>query len=382
MKANNRINATIDLDAVADNIDYLISSLTDKTKLLAVIKADGYGHGALPIARLIDNDDRVWGMGVATVTEALELRQAQIKKPILLLGYTFEEDYVDVIKNDLTATIFTYLQAEKLASQAQNMGAIANIHIALDTGMNRIGFADTEDSLAEIIRISELKNIFIEGIFTHFARADEADKQPTKAQLKRFENFIDKLAAKGIDIPLQHCSNSAGIMQFGEANKHIVRAGISIYGLYPSKEMMALGTNLKPAMSITSHITHIKTIKAGEAVSYGGTYVADKDTRVATIPVGYADGYARSLSNKGYVLIAGQRATILGRICMDQFMVDVSGIPEAKELDEVVLLGSSGKETITMETLGELSDKFNYEFACGISKRVPRIYVNNKKKTL
>ena len=374
MKDNRRICATIDLDAVNTNIELLLDKLGADTKLLAVIKADGYGHGAIPIAKLIDDDDRVWGFGVATATEGCELREAQIKKPILLLGYTFEEDYEDVIKGDLTPTIFSFEQAAKLAIIAHELKATVNIHIAVDTGMNRIGFADDGESIKEINKIAELENIFVEGIFTHFARADELNKQPTKTQLERFEDFMAKLVANGLDISLQHCSNSAGIIQFTEANKQIVRAGISIYGLYPSSEMMTLDMCLKPAMSITSHITHVKTIRAGEAVSYGGTYVADKEVRVATIPVGYADGYARSLSNKGYVLIAGCKAPILGRICMDQFMVDVSDIAGVKVLDEVVLLGSLGNETITMEYLGELSDKFNYEFACGISKRVPRIY--------
>lgn len=379
MKANSRICATIDLDAVTANIELLLGKLSDNTKLLAVIKADGYGHGAIPIAQLTDDDDRIWGFGVATATEGRKLREARIKKPILLLGYTFEEDYEDVVRNNLTPTIFSFEQAAKLAKVACKAQATISIHIAVDTGMNRIGFADKGESIKEINKIINLENIFIEGIFTHFARADELNTQPTKTQLERFERFMTDLFANGLNIPLQHCSNSAGIMQFTEANKQIVRAGISIYGLYPSNEMMTLDICLKPAMTITSHITHVKTIQAGEAVSYGGTYVADKATKVATIPVGYADGYARSLSNKGYILIAGCKAPILGRICMDQFMVDVSAIPAVKELDEVVLLGKSGDETITMEDLGDLSNKFNYEFACGINKRVPRVY--KKRKT-
>ena len=377
MKSNSRICAVIDLDAVVDNINLLTSKLEAQTKLLAVIKADGYGHGAVPIAETIDNNKRIWGFGVATASEALELRRAQIKKPILLLGYTFEEDYEDVIKYNLTPTIFAFEQVDKLAKVAHQANVTVNIHLAIDTGMNRIGFSDDDESVAEIARIINLENIFVEGIFTHFARADELEKAATQAQLKRFEEFVTKLAAKGITIPVQHCNNSAGLIQFPEANKQIVRAGIVIYGLYPSKEMAELGVKLKPAMSITSHITHLKTIKTGAAVSYGGSYVADKVTKVATIPVGYADGYARSLSNKGHVLINGCKAPIIGRICMDQLMVDASKIPDVKVLDEVVMLGNSGSETITMEDLGELSDKFNYEFACGISKRVRRIYKND-----
>ena len=374
MEHYSRICATIDLDAVVANIDLLTNKLGNDTKLLAVIKADGYGHGAVPIAQLLEGDKRVWGYGVATVTEALELRKQRIEKPILLLGYTFEEEYKDVVANELTPTIFSFAQAAKLAVVARQEKATVSVHIKLDTGMNRLGFADDGESIDEIEKITKLENLIVEGFFTHFARADELDQQATKEQIARFERFSAQLIAKGLTIPLQHCNNSAGIMQFDEANKQIVRAGISIYGLYPSEEMKTLDIDLKPVMSITSHITHIKTIKAGEAISYGGTYVADKATKVATIPVGYADGYARSLSNQGWVLIAGCRAPILGRICMDQFMVDVSALPDVKELDEVILLGSSGDETITMETLSEISNKFNYEFACGIGKRVPRVY--------
>ena len=379
MEIHSRICATIDLNAVAANIKLLISKLEAETNLLAVIKADGYGHGAIPIAHLLESNNRVWGYGVATVAEALELRQAQIKKPILLLGYTFEEDYKDVVDNNLTPTIFSLEQAVKLARIANQTNTTVSVHIKVDTGMNRLGFADDGESASEIEKITKLENIIVEGIFTHFARADELDKKTTKDQIVRFEKFVARLLANGLTIPIQHCSNSAGIMQFDEANKTIVRAGISIYGLYPSEEMKNLDVDLKPAMSITSHITHVKTISKGDAVSYGGTYVADKATRVATIPVGYADGYARSLSNKGYVLIAGRKAPIIGRICMDQFMVDVSALPSVKELDEVVLLGKLGDEIITMETLSDISNKFNYEFACGISKRVPRVYKRDTK---
>lgn len=377
METHSRICATIDLDAIADNIKLITSKLNSGTRLLAVIKADGYGHGAIPIAQMIDNDDAIWGVGVATIEEALALRNAKIKKPILLLGFTFEEDYESVANNDLTPTIFTLKQAQALSKVAREAGKTINIHIAVDTGMNRIGFADDGESIIDIDRIFGLEKICVEGIFTHFARADELNHQPTKTQIERFEKFVEQLIENGINIPQQHCNNSAGIMQFARANKQVVRAGISIYGLYPSEEMMNLGIKLVPAMSITSHITHVKMIKSGAAVSYGGTYVANKETKVATIPVGYADGYPRSLSNKGYVLIAGHKAPIIGRICMDQFMVDVSDVPDVKELDEVVLLGNSGDKTITMENLSELSNKFNYEFACGINKRVPRIYKKN-----
>ena len=374
MELHRRVCATIDLDAVYDNLKQLSQAVTKDTKVMAIIKADGYGHGAVPVARRLEREETVWGFGVAAIEEAMELRSAKITKPILLLAFTFPEDYKSVVANNLTATIFNFAQAEALSEIALEMGKRVDIHLAIDTGMNRIGFADIEESIREIALIFTLPNINVAGIFTHFARADELEHEPTKKQIKRFGAFAKELSKKGINIPLHHCSNSAAIMQFAEANMNVVRAGISIYGLYPSKEMMELEMRLTPAMAITSHITHLKVVDEGEAISYGGIHVTKKKTKVATIPVGYADGYARSLSNKGYILVKGQKAPILGRICMDQFMVDVSNITDVKELDEVTLLGKSVNEVITMEELGELSGRFNYEFACGIGKRVPRVY--------
>ena len=375
MNLHRRVCATIDMAAIAENLKLLAGKLESDTKLLAVIKADGYGHGAIPIAQMSESYGFIWGFGVATIEEAITLREAGVKKPIMILGFTFPENYEDLVINDLIPTIFSYEQADKLSIVATQANKRVSIHLAVDTGMNRIGFADEEASVQEIINISTLPNILVEGIFSHFARADELNHEPTHKQLRRFNEFVEKLVTMGIDIPLRHASNSAGLLQFPEAHMNIVRAGISIYGLYPSDEMMGLDFKLKPAMTITSHITLVKTVESGEAISYGGTYVTDKKTKVATVPVGYADGYARSLSNKGYVLIRGQKAPILGRICMDQFMVDVSAIDAVAELDEVVLLGQSEDEVITMEMLSETSGRFNYEFACGIAKRVPRVYI-------
>jgi len=354
------------------------NNLKSGTRIIAIVKADGYGHGAIPIARMVEPYDYIWGFGVATVEEAIILRESGIMKPILLLSFTFPEYYDDIVKYDLQPTVFKLSMAKELSEAAVGQKKTVSVHIAVDTGMSRVGFADEQDSIPVIGAIEKLSNVKMEGIFTHFARADEKDKAPALVQLDRFESFLKRLEEAGIHIPLHHCSNSAGIMQVNEANMDLVRAGISIYGLYPSDEVARTPVSLTPVMELKSHITYIKTVKKGTPISYGGTYTAPAQMRVATIPVGYADGYPRSLSNKGYVLIRGQRAPVVGRICMDQFMADVSQIPEAAEFDEVTLLGSDGNGTITMEHLGDVSGRFNYEFACNISKRVPRVYLRKK----
>ena len=316
---------------------------------------------------------------MATVEEALELRRGGIKKPLLILGYTYQEDYDLIAEEELRPTVFKLSMAQELSQAALRKNKTIKIHIKIDTGMSRIGYRDLEKSVPEILEISRLPGLEIEGLFTHFARADEKETTPAYQQLEKYQAFQKALKEAGLKIPLCHCSNSAGIIRIPEANMDAVRAGIILYGLYPSEEVEKEPVPLKPLMTLKSHIAYIKTLEPGVQISYGGTYTTQKETRVATIPVGYADGYARSLSNKGWVLIRGKKAPILGRVCMDQFMVDVTDIPEARELDEVILLGKSQDQQITMEELGELSGRFNYEFACCISKRVPRIYFKGGK---
>ena len=377
MKNYSRVYAGIDLDAVAFNFASMRKNIHPSAKMIAVIKADGYGHGAVPIARLVEAYDYLWGFAVATAEEALQLRSAGIKKPVLILGYVFEEHYADLIREDIRPVVFKLSMAEQLSMEATRQNKTAVIHIGLDTGMTRIGYPATAESVLEIMLISRLPNIKIEGMFTHFARADETDKTSAQDQLERYLKFADKLKETGVDIPLRHCSNSAGIIDMPYANLNLVRAGISIYGIYPSEEVCKENVPLKPVMELKSHITLIKEVEAGVPVSYGGTFVTKQKTRIATIPVGYADGYPRQLSNKGRVLIHGKSAPILGRICMDQFMVDVTDIPQAQELDEVTLLGTDGEASVTVEELGELSGRVPYEFVCDISKRVPRVYKKN-----
>ncbi len=381
MKLPSRIQADIDLDAFAFNLESIKNNLKEDTKIITVLKADGYGHGALPLAREAVKDPRVWGVAVATVEEAEELRQGGIRKPLLILGYTYEENYEQIAREEFRPAVFKLSMARKLSQAAVKNNTVVNVHIKIDTGMSRIGYRDLETAVPEIMEISRLPGIRIEGLFTHFARADEKKTDPAYVQFRKFQEFQKALEAQGLEIPICHCSNSAGIIRMPEANLNAVRAGVILYGLYPSEDVEKEPVPLKPVMELKSHIAYIKTVEAGVQISYGGTFTTQRETRVATIPVGYADGYARGLSNKGSVLIRGKRAPILGRVCMDQFMVDVTDIPQAQELDEVVLLGRSGDEQITIEELGELSGRFNYEFACCISKRVPRIYFKGGQVT-
>ena len=380
MEKNNRVKAVISLDAVEQNFREMRKNIAEDTKMIAVVKADAYGHGAVPIAHLIENHDYIWGFAAATAEEAVHLRQAGITKPILILGIVFDEYFPELVQYDIRPAVCEYDEAKKLSDEAVLQNKTVHIHIALDTGMTRIGYADIPESVEEIKKIAELPNLEIEGMFTHFARADEYDRSPAMVQLERYQDFSKRVEEAGVDIPLHHCSNSAGIIRVPEANLSIVRAGITIYGIYPSSEVERDIVKLAPVMELKSHITYVKDVPAGAAISYGGTYVADKKKRVATIPVGYADGYPRQLSNKGWVLIHGKKAPILGRVCMDQFMADVTEIDNVKKGDEVTLLGRDGDEIISIEEMGDLCGRFSYEFACDISPRVPRVYIKDGKE--
>ena len=380
MEKNNRVKAVISLDAVEQNFREMRKNIAEDTKMIAVVKADAYGHGAVPIAHLIEDYDYIWGFAAATAEEAVHLRQAGITKPILILGIVFDEYFPELVQYDIRPAVCEYDEAKKLSDEAVLQNKTVHIHIALDTGMTRIGYADIPESVEEIKKIAELPNLEIEGMFTHFARADEYDRSPAMVQLERYQDFSKRVEEAGVDIPLHHCSNSAGIIRVPEANLSIVRAGITIYGIYPSSEVERDIVKLAPVMELKSHITYVKDVPAGAAISYGGTYVADKKRRVATIPVGYADGYPRQLSNKGWVLIHGQKAPILGRVCMDQFMADVTEIDNVKKGDEVTLLGRDGDEFISIEEMGDLCGRFSYEFACDISPRVPRVYIKDGKE--
>lgn len=371
---NSRVYAGINLSAVLHNLEEVHKNLKENTQIVAVIKTDGYGHGALPIAKAIEDVPYLWGYGVATADEAMALIDDGRKKPILILGISFAEDFDMIIRNDIRPCVCDYETARKLSEIAVAKNKICHIHIKIDTGMSRIGFQVNDETANIIFDISKLPNIKIEGLFTHFAKADEKDKTFTRKQMELFQNMTQMLEEREVQIPMKHCSNSAGIVDIPEANMNLVRAGIILYGLWPSDEVNQRNIDLQPVMSLKSHISYIKDLEAGRRISYGGTYITPESQRIATIPVGYGDGYARSLSNNGYVLVRGQRAPICGRICMDQFMIDVSHIEGVRVGDTVTLLGEDGTEKITMEELGDLSNRFNYEFACLITPRVPRVY--------
>ncbi len=377
-----RVYARIDIDAIKENLDNMKANIAPGTKMLGVIKTDGYSHGAVPIAQETESLDYMYGYAVATAEEALVLRRAGITKPLLILGYAFPYSYKQLIENNVRLTVFrrdTLKQlseaVEELKGEGKSCKAI--VHIKVDTGMSRIGIRPDEEGLSFVKETFSMENIEVEGIFTHFATADEADKSAAYGQLQQFEAFLKKIKDNGFSIPIRHCANSAAIIEMPQANMDMVRAGIALYGLWPSEDVSREVLSLKPALSLHSHIIYVKEIKEGTPVSYGGTYVAKEIRRIATVPVGYGDGYPRGLSGKGYVLVCGKKAPILGRVCMDQFMIDITEIPDACEDCLVTLIGKDGEEVITMEELGNLAGRFNYELACDLGKRIPRVYYKN-----
>ena len=376
MKEYNRVYAKIDLDAAAYNMEQMKNRIGGGARLIAVVKTDAYGHGAVPLAEVFEKLDYVWGYAVATLDEGIVLRKHGIKKPILVLGCVFPDQYDDMVRNEIRAAVYMEEMAGKIAEAAERAGKKAYIHIKVDTGMGRIGFPVTEESADIIERISRMENIEVEGMFTHFAKADERDKTYTYEQHRKFMWMKVQMEKRNVVIPYYDCDNSAGIIDFPDMKHDLARAGISTYGMHPSVEVNRDAVDLKPVLSLVSHVIFVKTVEPGTSISYGGTFVASKQMRVATIPVGYGDGYPRSLSNKGCVLIHGKRARILGRVCMDQFMVDVTDIPEVQFMDQAVLIGEDQDDRITVEELAELSGRFNYEFVCCLGKRIPRVYTS------
>ncbi len=377
-----RVYAAVNLDAVWNNMEQMHRNLSPGTKIIGVLKTDAYGHGAVQIAQELEKIDYVSGYATATFEEAMILRHTGLIKPILVLGYTFPYCYEDMIKYDIRPTVFRQDSIEQLSACACRADRPVRVHVKVETGMNRLGINPDESGLRFLERILRTEGIILEGIFTHFARADEADKTATIRQLNLMHDFVEAAEQRtGYSIPVKHCSNSAGIVELPEANMDVVRAGITLYGLWPSEEVSRDIISLQPVLSLKSRIVSIKEVQEGTPVSYGGIYVTPHKMRIATIPGGYGDGYPRSLSGKGYVLIRGRKAPVLGRICMDQFMVGLENIPDAVEGDEVTLIGEEQGETITMEELGDLSGRFNYELACDLGKRIPRVYLKGGRIT-
>ena len=368
-----RCYAEVSLKAIGHNIAQVKKRLRPGVKLLAVIKADAYGHGAVRVGKYLE--DQVDYFAVATAEEAMELREQGIRLPVLVLGYISPEQYSEILDYDITQTVYSLEIAEKLSEASVKAGCRTKIHAALDTGMTRIGFHITEEEADRIAAISRLPGLELEGMFTHFSCADQKDKTYCGLQLEKFRRMERMLRARGVEIPVKHICNSAGIMEFDDYRFDMVRSGIVTYGLYPSEEVDKSRLPLIPALSWKSRVIHVQDVEPGLGVSYGATYTTEGPcTRIATVSAGYADGYPRALSNKGRVLIHGRYAPILGRVCMDQMMVDVSHIPDVKVEDMVTLIGREGDRRITMEEVADPACRFNYEMACGISKRVPRIY--------
>lgn len=370
-----RTEAAIDLDAAEHNFNVTRTKLPENVKLLCVIKADAYGHGAVPLAKLFEG--RADFYGVACIEEAIELKKAGIKTPVLILGAVPKEFYSDIVKYDIRVPIFNLEDAKALSAEAVKQNKTAPFHFCVDTGMSRIGFQVNKESADTCLEITKLPNIEAEGLFSHFATADEKDLSKAIAQRDKFKEFIKLFEERGINIPIKHINNSAGIMNFDEYFD-MCRMGIILYGLYPSHEVDENLLKIKPVMEWRAHITHIKELEPGREISYGGTYKTGETRRIATIPVGYADGYPRCLSNKGKVLINGEFAPITGRVCMDQFMVDITGI-DAKVGDTVVLVGKSGSKELSMEEISESAYSFNYELPCRVARRVPRTYYRDGK---
>ena len=375
MKKYRRVQADIDLDAVLFNFDQMKNRIPAETKIIAVVKTDAYGHGAVPLAKLTEGLEYLWGFATATVDEAIELRKAGIEKPVLILGYSFPESYEQIVKYDICQTIFTLEMAEALSKEAVRQNKEARVHIKLDTGMGRIGYQSSECAVADVTKMKTLPMLKLEGVFTHFANADIRNQQDTLKQIAKFDEMICAMEKAGVSFGLRHCANSAGIIELTEHKFNLVRAGIISFGLWPSDEVKKDVVPLKPILSLKSHVVYVKEVEEGTPVSYGSTWRAPEKRLIATVPIGYGDGYPRSLSNKGYVLIKGCIAPIVGRVCMDQMMVDVTDVPgPVKTGDRVTLIGQDGEHCITAEMLGDLSGRFNYELMCDLGNRIPRIY--------
>lgn len=373
MQSYFRCYAEVSLSAMAENVKNVRKLLPEGTKLMAVLKADAYGHGAVEAGRHIEK--YIDAAGVASVEEGIELRKAGLKVPILVLGYSSFRQYGELIDYSIIPTIFEKDEAEKYSEEALKRGVVGKMNIAVDTGMTRVGFRVNEKSADIIKEISKLPGIFVEGMFTHLSCADTCDESYSEKQFGEFKKMVDMLEERGVYIPVKHMCNSAGIMKYPSHYYNCVRCGIATYGLYPSEEVDKGLLELKPALEWKAHVIHVSEVEPGRGVSYGATYVTHKEvTRIATVSVGYADGYPRALSSKGVVLINGRRAPVIGRVCMDQIMVDITDVGEVKVEDTATLIGRDGDEFISVEEVAEDAGSFNYELVCQIGKRVKRIY--------
>ncbi len=372
--------AEIDSGAIAANVHALRRILSPGTRLMVAVKADGYGHGAVQVARTVIAAGAT-DLGVARLEEGLALRRQGITAPILIFGYTCASQAQALIANDLMPSIFSLENAREFSMAARHSRRILPVHVKVDTGMGRLGMLcdglrnkDDGSAAREIVRISQLPGVAVQGLFTHFATADHADTTYAQAQLDRFMMLWAQLKAAGLNIPLRHAANSAAIIKIPKAHMEMVRAGIAVYGLYPSDELDYPHLSLQPAMMLKARIIHLKNVPAGTSISYGCSYKTPRPTTIATIPAGYADGYSRGLSNKGVMLVGGCRVPVVGRVCMDLTMVDVGRVPGVKIGDEAVLIGRQNKETISTDELARILGTIHYEVVASLTARVPRIY--------
>jgi len=373
----NRAWAEINLDNIAYNVRQIKRRIGKMTEIMAVVKADAYGHGVIEtVPTLLENG--VSRLAVSMLDEAIQLRELGIKVPILVLSYTDPVRAEEIIRYNITQTVFSHDLPRALSKAAVKMGKEARIHIKIDTGMTRVGFKPGYEAVKDVVQISSLPGIVIEGLFSHFSSADEDDPGYTMMQYERFESIVNELNRIGIIIPVKHISNSAAILQYPNLDLQMVRPGIILYGLYPSEQLKKTAIDLKPAMELKANVILVKDVEANVPVSYGRTYVTKRKTTIATLPIGYADGYSRLLSNRGRVLINGEYAPVIGNICMDQCMVDVTDIKQSvKTGDEAVLIGSQGGKSITADEIANLTNTINYEVVCLIGKRIPRVYIKN-----
>jgi alanine racemase len=366
----------VNLDNLVHNIRAIKQNLGRGAGIIGVVKADGYGHGAVEVAQTLMGEG-IGRFAVAVLDEAIELRKAGIDVPILILGYTPPAQYSALIEYDIMPTIYSYDDAAILSSLAVNEGKDIKVHLKLDTGMGRIGLIPGEDSLDQVSNISKLRGIVIEGIFTHFSVADEQDKAYTRFQYSNFINFCDQLEAKGIQIPLKHVGNSAVVIDLPDMHLNLVRPGIMLYGIYPSEEVNKSRVIIKPLASLKARIAHVKNVPAGTSIGYGRKFTTRRESVIATLPIGYADGYSRMLSGKAKVLVHGEEVPVVGNICMDQCMIDVTGLDGVAVGDEVVLIGEQGERAIRAEDLARPLGTISHEIMCMINKRVPRVYIKN-----
>lgn len=375
----NRAWAEIDLDAIAQNVREIRRITGKRTEIMGAVKADAYGHGVMETVRtMLDNG--VTRLAVSMLDEAIQLRKLGINVPILILSYTDPARAEEIILNEVTQTVFTHDLAKALSESAVRLNRNVKIHVKVDTGMTRVGFMPGYSAVKNILEISGLPHIIIEGLFTHFASADENDKSYTLMQFEKFMSICSELGRVGVHIPVKHVCNSAGIIEFPEMHLDMVRPGIILYGLYPSREVDSHKISLKPAMTLKANVILVKDVEESTCISYGRTFKTSRKSRIATIPIGYADGYTRLLSNKGKVLIHGRTAPVVGRICMDQCMVDVTDLgEEVKTGDEVVLFGRQGDASISVEEVAADIGTISYEVVCIIGKRIPRVYLKGGK---